>query len=125
SSDDQIILVPPLHFDSQRVCLLRFCTAELFVPFTQLCIQCEYLENAILGFAWAHYRIIWSCILWWAVPGKIHTEHIVFSNPVLVMSQYRVVEVCSGGEERGEPARPDEQNGGWLATQGSNIILPL
>ena len=30
-----------------------------------------------------------------------------------------------GGEERSEPARPDEQNGGQLATQGSNIILRL
>ena len=41
------------------------------------------------------------------------------------MSQCRAVDVCSGGEERSEPARPDEQNGGQLATQGSNIILRL
>jgi hypothetical protein len=39
--------------------------------------------------------------------------------------QCRAVNVCSGGEERSEPARPDEQNGGQLSTQGSNIILRL
>jgi hypothetical protein len=52
-SDDQIILAPFLHFDSQRVYLLRFCAAELFVPLTQWCIQYEYLAKAILGLAWA------------------------------------------------------------------------
>jgi hypothetical protein len=32
-----------------------------------------------------------------------------FSNPALVMSQCRVVDVCSGGEERSEPAHPYAQ----------------
>jgi hypothetical protein len=52
-SDDQIILAPFLHFDSPRVCLLRFCVAELFVPLTQWCIQYEYLANAMFAKAWA------------------------------------------------------------------------
>jgi hypothetical protein len=39
--------------------------------------------------------------------------------------QCGAVDVRSRGEERSESARPDEQNGGQLATQGSNIILSL
>ena len=49
-SDDQIIHAPLLHFGSQRICLLRFCAADLFVPLTRLCIQCEYLVNAISSY---------------------------------------------------------------------------
>ena len=52
-SDDQIILAPFLHFDSQRVRLQRFCGAELFMPLTQLRIQDEYLLNARFATAWA------------------------------------------------------------------------
>ena len=52
-------------------------------------------------------------------------EQVVFSSPALAHCQCRAVDVCSGGEERSEPAHPDEQNGGQLATQGSNIILRL
>jgi hypothetical protein len=57
--------------------------------------------------------------------SKTYAEHVDFSNPALAMGQCRAVDVCSGGKERSEPARPDEQNGEQLATQGSNIILRL
>ena len=49
----------------------------------------------------------------------------IFSSPALAMSECRAVDVCSGGKERSEPVRPGEQNGGWLATQDTNIILCL
>ena len=49
-SDDQIIHAPLLHFGSQRICLLRFCATDLFVPLTRLCIHFEYLVNAISSY---------------------------------------------------------------------------